>query len=617
MEDGQVLTRLGRALFLLFLTISCILAFIQKPRQFQELDSFFVIEMMREPAQTALGYLGPSYQIGGRNPAPAPGRAEKWVRGAPDWYVTSVAPQPLFIDEQGGGDTRPVAATGDVAQLRASLTDRVGRDPRLRSLPPHGVYRFAEIAMVNAAPLPHWLKAGLIFPLGTTYSLAPGLLYSLVYAADPDHRAFLQNATTLTIIVFHLSALLLFAAMRRFGVGSFAACATALWYLLATSLFGYGFHLGSTVWMMASSVVFLFAVASRKSVRWLSLCAALLIFFNYLIILYFGAWLLAQLVREARQGNASLSLVRRLWTTGLELLRQCWIGLGIILVFAAIFLQPGQGTRGSMRAIEELPVYIVYWFANLMGIAGNVWSSLSTPLIVIEASVIATILLGSGFALFRRMRAAPYGDGTRDAGALLSALAVSYAGFCILGLLNFAPTRQSLFLAPALFLLASFGFDALFRRLPGRTMPVAPIALIIVTAIAGFGVQQVRYAATTELRPPLDRARYQAALGNALPYILDTGLPIVGRWDARSVAGPILYADSDCDYACLTRRLRADPHIGRQRIVAAKPVASLGSDIRPIAFPAPDDGRFAYDRRNHLYLIALWTDAAAAPPAGF
>jgi len=572
-------------------------------RQFHEVDSFLVAQSMQDPLGQALLYVGWTYPVieqGSTSFEPGRNALTRAVRGASDAVIRKLADGELFRPAFAPIQDRCPALL-DPARARDLMVERISAEPERLRMTTAGMYRLTMIGVMDAAPEP--LRRALLLPLASTYSVGPGLFYSAVYAADPEPTAFLDNATLLTLLVFHLSVLGLYAALRGFGVGASAASAASLWFLLTTSLYSFGFHLGSTVWMVAASVVFLLVLARGAAPRRMALTAGLLIFFSYLIILYYAAYLLVDLVQRGRAPPRE-PIVRRGWSVVWAMVRDHWLGGVLILLCLALFFQPGQGLRGQMYALAEAPVYALYTAINLMGISAGEGASQAQRYLLLQAGLIVGVLVWGAYALRRRWAAGATSKAT-IAAPLLLALGLVYLGFCLLGLLAPSPARQILFLAPPLYVLAAFGFDRLASRLPdSRGAQGAALAGVAALALAGFLAQQGRLATMVELRPQLT-GRYAGAVGNAMPFIAHSGLPRLTHSELVSLPRPVLYADTDCDRACLVERFTTNPPSGL-RLVSAEPLADLRTPTQFIAFPAPIGGRrFAFSRANQLFLVAL------------
>ena len=591
-------------------------------RQFQEMDSYLVVDLFQEPLSKSVNYVGWSYkptewsgQAAPRTAGPLLGSA---IDKAPDIAIASIMKTSGFKryhDRSVGG---PLPAT--TAEARAFLAHQISVDPKFSSLPLHGVYRLGLITAIGGLNLPKPLEGAILLPLGTTYSLGPGLIYGLVDAVAPAPMAFMYWASIVTLLVFHAAAAAQYFLTRRLGVGAAASALAALWFLFATNHFQYAFHLGSTIWMVAASTVFLWVLA-RHFQRGgkggdIGLAAGVLIFFHYLVVIYYGAFLLYDFIRrwraEAAPGASVLGRIREAFGVGFAILRVHWLGLALVFGCALLFFQPGQGQRGVMASLSEAPTYLAYSVATLFGVNAEDGFTGSYAGAALQAAIALVVLAAGAVRLARATKAGERYAG--QVGGFLLCLAGGYLIFMALGLVNVTPTRHILFLPPALFVLGAYGLELIgsliaraFKLKPGAAAPAT--AVLVVAAIAGLAAEQSRLTATSSVYPtPLpstDGAQHFAGVyGNASPVAWELGLPLLSRDAAMAANAPVLYADTDCDLACL--KDAEGKSAGSAKLTEAKPLGDYFRAVKMNAFITPfSEKRFLFDRWNRLHLAAI------------
>ena len=583
-----------------------------RQRHFQEFDSYMVGEFFADPRASVIDYA--LFGYGARHAPLGQSAAAKVVRAAPDFALRAIGETPAYRRFQAKIAPNALPAD-DPAAVRAMLARGVAADPRLSGLGPHALYRMGLFAAISATPLPEMVRSAMFLPLASTYSFGPALVYSAIWSLRHDPAVFMSSATLATVVVFHLAALLLLGALARLRLPPAASGLAAIWFVFASTPYAYAFHLGSTVWMMAATAAFLFVLAkdapARQRARRASWATAILVFFSYLVVVFYAAFLIVHLLERMRDKARPPSW--RAWV--MELLADLWPAALGVIVCAALFYEPGQGARGGMADISEAPTYIAYILLNLFGIAGSGSTSAFAPHYAIQLLVVVGLLACGAVSAWKVAR----GPDTpaRVTARLLGGVVLIYGAMCAAGLLAFAPTRHMLFLAPAFYLLLAFGLawtGARARRMAPRAAmaPAAVVLLIVLASGVGIAAQQARLRLVRSALPEhLPAGHFVGVIGNESPAAWTLGLPHLKVADLPALSGSILYADSDCDMACF----RHHPGMTAADIVRFIPLASYDMHAKMLAFVPPiDERRFPFDRWNRMYMGRI--DVARVEPGG-
>jgi hypothetical protein len=331
--------------------------------------------------------------------------------------------------------------------------------------------------------LPHFISSAFAIPLSTTYSFGHGLIYGLISGPNTSYPDFMSRALVLTLILFHLCVIFVFFTLRKLGARPLSSALGSLLLLFSISMYSYGYHLGSTVWNYTTSAAFLWFVInyysiweSRKYLKRTAWLAGILVFFNYLIVFYWAAFLLSYFLlhRKDIQGDTNFKKI-------LAFSKSQYPALILIFLCAFLLYPPGQAAKGGMNSIGDLFSFTYYIVLNIFS-----WYNKSAIVDSIQFGL-ATSLCALG--LFLRSNRVP-----KKENDLFFTMIKVFFGILlismILGLLYYGPSRHLLFAAPFLFILVGLGLDAIFTSFPvgSRT----GIALILLTAMAGFACTRAR-----------------------------------------------------------------------------------------------------------------------------
>ncbi|HEU0081173.1 MAG TPA: hypothetical protein VFQ72_04115 [Candidatus Paceibacterota bacterium] len=353
-----------------------------------------------------------------------------------------------------------------------------------------GAIAFGVVALERY--LPHFLTAGFALALSSTYSFGPGLVYGLVSGPHASYGEFMTRSMLATILLFHLGVLFVYFALREAKARPVAASIASTALLFSLSISSYGYHLGSTIWNFATTAFFLWfalrqyrTMPAEKSLRTISWVTGVLVFFNYLIVFCWAAFLAAHCVRAWREmpGKSALGRIALL-------LKSQWLALVLMFLCALFFFPPGQSNKGMIVSLFEA-------FSFPYHIALNMFSLFNKSVVAdIVQFAIAVVLVGAGIWSLKkdekgeRAAARPF---LFSLGSIF--LAVFVAGLFGLGL-SFGPSRHVLFIAPLFFVYAGLGVDALLDRYE-RARMLAPAVLISLAAF-GFWSLAERMAETVD-----------------------------------------------------------------------------------------------------------------------
>jgi hypothetical protein len=326
---------------------------------------------------------------------------------------------------------------------------------RLTRTSPLYLFRLAIYTPLFSLHLPFFLRASLAF-FTTPYAIGPGFLYGLVSGGNMFYETFMLRSTLLTQFVFHGSVLLLYLTALRMGIRKPVAILGSLTLLFSISMYSYGYHLGSTVWNYGTGFLWVWFLVrywgDARLFRIISWVTATLLFFNYLIALYWLAFITVVFGRKYFLEKPPLTiLLRQIYSSQRATL---WCAASIFL----LLYPPGQGNRGTTSSATFLSdfYYVVLNFVSIYNHSPG-WDA--------AQFIIAVILLACGAFWFVRR-----GDGgaTVIRGTLLvvTGTLIIFILFVALGILGFAPSRHILFLAPAFFLFFLAGFDYISIFIP-------------------------------------------------------------------------------------------------------------------------------------------------------
>ncbi len=329
--------------------------------------------------------------------------------------------------------------------------------------------------------IPHFVRSAVSLPLSTTYSFGHGLIYGLVSDADTLFQDFMSSAMLVTLVIFHIGVIFIFFTLLSAGINPISAVLGAFFALFSISLSSYGYHLGSTIWQFTTVTIFIWFVVEfhtkwedkkySKGVSWL---AGILVFFNYLIILCWLAFMLARLFAYSKQWG-SQTLTSKVY----RLIKGQYPAIIMFFLCALMFFPPGQTRGGQISSVYELftfPYFIIlniFSLYNKNGVADVLQFTIALLLILVgsyhclKGAVKQELLMLSNFMVS------------------FSAVFIVVYIFGIMGLgPSMGPSRQILFIAALPIIFAAIGIDFLVHK-SNTFKKILPFVLACFT-VAGF-----------------------------------------------------------------------------------------------------------------------------------
>jgi len=333
--------------------------------------------------------------------------------------------------------------------------------------PPLYFIRGAFISGLMAANdyLPYPLKAGFYIALSSTYSFGTGVIYGMFTSENSSYSDFISYSLISTLIVFHLSVILLFFILKNLGVSSVTSALTALMALFSISLSSYSFHLGSTIWNFSACMVFIYTLIfcrkkqSENYLKYVSWISGLLFLFSYLILIFWACVIIEYFLRLITHSSKyfnRMSIVKTIISQ--------FPALAMFAIVYLLFFPPGQQRGGNVASPVEAG-------QNLYFIVLNFFSIYNKNMYVDVAQFVLSII----FFLFG-VKSCLGNFVVQDNACLRRYLLVvsSVVAFIfILGNFNigpsFGPSRHILFAASFVFILYGLGLEFIVEKLKMRT----------------------------------------------------------------------------------------------------------------------------------------------------
>ncbi len=471
----RILSKPLQTIFFLSLALSFLIHLGYRNDHFQDVDSAMVFSLLRDFPASALRTTALTYPEG-------------------RIFSTSTA-QKILADK-------------NVSEIRGKYLPSISDEFIINQLTRTSFPAMARYGFIQAVEMldPFFpIKSFFIIPLSSTYSAGPGLIYGLLSTEQAPYADFMSRATALTLALFHLSILLLYLINRRLGVSEWINVLISTIALFSISLYSSGYHLGSTVWNFFTVFVWIWYVQKNSGrqdfPKRVSMTSGFLVFFNYLIALFWIAFLLASFTESVTKKMGKSLPTRESLRLAFDWLKitvtEQRIALLLIGLCGILFFQSGQGFRGS-ASLSELPGYFFYTVLNFSS-----WYTKSHAMDMIQFAG-GLLLIFSLFGYLMR-RSEDSGKIIRDTFIWLIAI---YALAVFFNKLSFLPTRHVLFLSPILFIGAAKGVDALLRRFESPRK-ILSILLIASFTFLGFTCLQLRRDGTNQL---LDNIRIDESI---------------------------------------------------------------------------------------------------------
>lgn len=513
-----------------------------------------------------------------------------------------------FLSEK---TARAIVGWGPVQNIIHRYAPDIPKDKivgKLQDLNPLALFRLGMVTFFSSSHVPSFLRAAFAVPLTSTYSFGPGLFYAFATITTTSYEGFMSLATFLTILVFHLSVVLIFLTLRNLGVRKIFAVFFSFAALFSISLYSYGHHLGSTIWNIASTVLWLFVLTlpmsdERKKLRQVSMTSAILVFFDYLIVFLWAGFVVAYATRYIfRKGTARKELVQRL----LSFLRTQGLAITGILLAALLFYPPGLGNSSpaSLSHIFSDLYYIILDFFSFYTHSG--------ALNVFQFIVGLFFVFFCFFYLIKSAR-------SRISKHFLAERSVLFFFpiallFAILQIVGFAPARHILYMAPILLIFGGLAIQELFFKIERESPTMIRILTGFIILVAGLGFAAVY-------------ARQSDTLDNTASLTIDPEVNAVliqdcsfnllyKKWNAPV---PVMFADdptnlrTDFTYLYVSQTTpfpKALAVWSTYKSVSVIPlIISSSSVVSNVFFTAynPDqtytDPRFFHNRPNNLYTV--------------
>lgn len=447
----SLLSSFGRLdyLFFGFILLSFFYHSNRRMDHYQELDSDWAYLSLQEFPQMAYSYI--SWSSYKRMPAMGLEKAQQIAKNRND----------VRILRRGG----PLAQFPDSTFLT-----------KLAEMPYAKYKRLKYINEAASARYSYGVQSMYALPYTTTYSPGMGLLYGWVTKARQRYEEFNSSALLLTLLLFHISGLMLFFLLRRVSNHTLFSAIAALLYLSSISLYSYAYHLGSTVWNFATAVIWLYLVIRyfdhKRYALILGGAGAAIILFNYLFVFYYAATMIVVFFVKYPLKTITQNIKEKL----------IFIGFQIPTIIATLwvithFLQAGQGVRGNISSISQFPSYFYYILLNFFGLFRG-------ELVDIIQFVIFSILLAMGiYCSIRRFKE------NKKFTLLIGVSGLTLVFYVIavfLGQLGFAPTRHILFLSPVMFTLIFIGLSPFAKII--EKLKISEVKLIGIMLVCGVGI---------------------------------------------------------------------------------------------------------------------------------
>jgi len=363
----------------------------------------------------------------------------------------------------------------------------------LTRLNPVTAFRAAYIAAVSQIPLPFFIKSFFALPTAATYFPGAGLLFGLLSGPNTSYEDFMSRATLLTLVLFLVSAFLLYVISRRMGIVPLVGAIAGTLFLFSISIYSYGYHLGSTIFNIVSGFAWLLVFVKYWNTsaffKKMSLATAAIVFFNYLIVVYWSALFLFIIYKESRgfAGDARGKL-KKVVKSALVFLKTQWLACAAFVFIGLFFYPPGQSYRGT-TSFETLPGYAYNIILNFFGFYNDRgWLN------VLQFCVAGALLVVAAIGIFSK-KIDPASPRYAFRGVVVALFAV-YAVLVAGHVLAFFPSRHILVFAPVMFLLVALALQDVVDRF--RPSDVVLVGMWAVLVVLGFLSLFPRISATED-----------------------------------------------------------------------------------------------------------------------
>lgn len=325
--------------------------------------------------------------------------------------------------------------------------------------------RAGMIRAIDAPYVPSFVKNTFAIPMSTTYPLGSGIFYSLSYEFSKDYQEFMSKSLIITIFIFLVGVFFLYRIARNVGCSILASIAIAEIYLFSTSNYSYAFHLGSTVWILTSTILWFSILTTRNiSNKSVGLASLALIPFNYFISIFFFCLFLFDILKIIKK-NQIIDFY--------YLKPYFYIMMGLI-GYLILFFPFGQ-TLSSRTNFPTLTNDFYLTLINFFAITGDA-NYLITEFIFSIIILIFSIFTVIKYQFFSYTKCFKYIS-------CINLFLIIYLILVGIGFLAFSPTRHMLFLGPIILIICAVGFSN--SKIDSRTSEILSIFFIFIYGFLG------------------------------------------------------------------------------------------------------------------------------------
>ena len=442
-------------LFIALVSVSLFVHLSHRIDHFQECDSTYVYEALHNFPVASLSFN--SYVSHGSFISP------EWAR-----EILSSEPAKALMSFY-----RERYGVTDEEEFSARVTRALTR------LNPVTAFRAAYIAALSQIPAPFFAKSFFALPTATTYSPGAGFLFGVFSNGETSYDNFMSRGTFITLALFGISAVLLYFTSRMAGVSPLVGAILGTVFLFSISIYSYAYHLGSTIFNVASAFVWMWFFVKYWNtpafLRKMSLVTAIAFLFNYFIALYWLALAIFSIHKMFKESERPLT-PKTFLGKAVAFLKTQKLALASFFFVGLFFYPPGESFRGLV-SIKLLPALFYKVVLNFFGFYnhGPVFNFIQFGLaFILFIFALRNIFskkierTSSRFALYR----------------FAAALALVYLALVLAHTLAFFPSRHILVFAAPIFLLAALSLQHIVDRL---RVAGAPLVLFWIALIAlGF-----------------------------------------------------------------------------------------------------------------------------------
>jgi len=293
----------------------------------------------------------------------------------------------------------------------------------------------------------------------------------------------MPRAIALTLLLFHIAVILVFLTLRKLRVHPLSTAIGSFLMLFSITLYSYGYHLGSTVWNFSAGAFFLWFAVSQysklskevylKRISWL---AGILVFFSYIIVFYWAAFLFAYFIMHKKDADGETWL-KKIFV----FLKSQTSAILLIFLCAFLFYPFGQTPTEEIASFRDVFYFPYYIILNIFSFYNK-----SGAIDIVQFLVAIALMTAGAYAIGKDLK-------EKDrilVGSMMKFFFLIVIAPVVLDILSLGPSRHILFIAPFLFVLAGVGLDFIFNRFNlSRKIGVVMIILLI---MIGFAFLRVR-----------------------------------------------------------------------------------------------------------------------------